>query len=64
MNKRLKARIIEVYGIQVDYAMALKADESDVSRVIRGRRALSPDAYKSEVWEKIIWITLQKNLAI
>jgi transcriptional regulator with XRE-family HTH domain len=42
MNKRLKARIIERYGTQADFSVAIKTDETIVSRVIRGRRMLDP----------------------
>lgn len=41
MNKRLKARIVEIYGTQTDFAIAIETHESVVSRVIRGRRILS-----------------------
>lgn len=41
MNKRLKARIIELYGTQADFAAKLKVDDSLVSRVVRARRALT-----------------------
>ena len=41
MNKRLKARIIELYGTQADFAAKLKVDDSLVSRVVRARRVLT-----------------------
>ena len=41
MNKRLKARIIELYGTQADFAAKLKVDDSLVSRVVRARRILT-----------------------
>lgn len=37
----MKARIIEVFGTQADFAEAIEAHESNVSRVIRGRKTLS-----------------------
>jgi ribosome-binding protein aMBF1 (putative translation factor) len=40
MNKRLKLKIIEMFGSQADFAQAIKEDESVVSRIIRGRRKL------------------------
>ncbi|MCF8081811.1 MAG: helix-turn-helix domain-containing protein [Deltaproteobacteria bacterium] len=40
MNKRLKAKIFEVFGSQADFAKAIGHPESTVSRVVRGRRVL------------------------
>lgn len=40
MNRNLKAKIIEHFGSQADFAQKLQIDESLVSRVIRGRRKL------------------------
>ena len=42
MNRKLKARIIEKFGTQADFAQAVKIDETVVSRVVRGRRILQP----------------------
>ena len=41
MNKILKAKIIEVYGTQADFAAKLRVDDSLVSRVVRCRRILT-----------------------
>ncbi|MEI7636316.1 MAG: hypothetical protein WCJ37_03360 [Syntrophus sp. (in: bacteria)] len=41
MNWKLKERIAEKYGTQSDFAIVLRGHESDVSRVIRGRRTLT-----------------------
>ena len=41
MNKILKARIIERFGSQADFAQAIGIDETKVSRIIRGRRRLT-----------------------
>jgi plasmid maintenance system antidote protein VapI len=46
MNKQLKAKIIERYGSQADFAHSMRVDESLVSRIIRGRRSLSPEDVK------------------
>ena len=46
LNKRLKARIFEVYGTQVDYALEIGEDETLVSKVICGRRTLSLEKQK------------------
>lgn len=48
MNLRLKARIIELFGTQSDFAHAIKEDETLVSRIIRGRRSL--DRGQREKW--------------
>jgi hypothetical protein len=42
MNKKLKAKIIERYGTQADFAEAIDTDETIISRVVRGRRKLKP----------------------
>jgi len=42
MNKKLKAKIIEIFGTQADFASEIKVDESLVSRIVRDRRKLSP----------------------
>ena len=52
MNKRLKAKIIEFFGTQADFAQALGIDESFVSRVIRGRREL--DTANQNHWAKLL----------
>jgi ribosome-binding protein aMBF1 (putative translation factor) len=41
MNRKLKARIIEKFGSQWEFAKAIEEHESTVSRVIRGRQSLS-----------------------
>ena len=40
MNRKLKGKIIEVYGTQADFAQKIEKDESFVSRVVRGRREI------------------------
>ena len=50
VNLKLKARIIERFGSQVDFARALKVDEQTISRVIRGREGLPEEAQKQ--WAK------------
>lgn len=46
MNRSLKAKIIELFGTQADFAQRLGIDESVVSRVVKGRKKLSPDMEK------------------
>ena len=41
MNRKLKARIIEFYGTQSDFAEKIEEDESVVSRVVRARKRLN-----------------------
>ena len=50
MNLKLKFRIMEIYGSQADFAQIVGEDETLVSRVIRGRRTLSP--VKKEMWAR------------
>jgi len=52
MNRQLKARIVEFYGTQADFAEALGVDESLISKVVRGRRALPPEA--RTFWAKLL----------
>jgi len=50
MNRKLKGRIVEVFGSQSDFAMNIGENESAVSRVIRGRRELNRES-------QVIWAT-------
>jgi len=43
MNKQLKAKIVERFGSQADFAQKIQVDESVISRVVRGRRSLTPE---------------------
>ena len=52
MNWTLKTKIIERFGTQSDFAMALKGHEADVSRVIRGRRILT--AEEQQRWAALL----------
>jgi transcriptional regulator with XRE-family HTH domain len=52
MNKQLKSKIIERYGSQADFAQRMRVDDSVVSRIIRGRRSLSPQDVKR--WSKAL----------
>ena len=52
MNWLLKKKILEVYGTQADFANAIKTDETLVSRVVRGRRMLSPAIQK--IWADVL----------
>lgn len=40
MNLKLKAKIIEKYGTQADFAPVIDIDESLISKIVRGRRTL------------------------
>jgi hypothetical protein len=52
MNKILKAKIIEIYGTQADFAQAVKTDEPIISRVVRNRRKLKSE--QQETWAKAL----------
>ena len=43
MNLSLKLKILENYQSQADFAQVVNADESLVSRIVRGRRKLDTD---------------------
>ena len=53
MNKKLKAKIIERFGSQADFAQEIQVDESIVSRIVRGRRVLSPE-------DQVMWCEVLK----
>lgn len=52
MNKKLKAKIVERFGSQADFAQELQVDESIISRIVRGRRVLSPE--DQVTWCKVL----------
>lgn len=52
MNLSLKLKILEMFKSQSDFADAVNADESLVSRIIRGRRKLKPE--KQMIWAKAL----------
>jgi hypothetical protein len=52
MNRILKARIVEKYGTQSDFAQAVGIDETVVSRVVRGRRVLDKD--RQSLWAEAL----------
>ena len=43
MNKNLKAEIVRKFGNQFLFSIFAEVHETEVSRVIRGRRSLSPE---------------------
>lgn len=52
MNKALRLKIVEVCGTQANFAQFVGANESVVSRVIRGRRQLAPTAQRK--WARVL----------
>lgn len=52
VNLELKSRIIANYGTQYAFAEKVGADESLVSRVIRGRKTLNFKAQRQ--WAKLL----------
>lgn len=52
MNFKLKARIVERFGSQWKFAQAVKDHESNISKVIRGRKRLKPEIQKR--WAKVL----------
>ena len=58
MNRILKATIIEKFETQADFAAAVGDDETMVSRVIRGRRALAPQ--KQAAWAETLGVPIRK----
>ena len=52
VNRKLKARIIEIFGTQSDFAFDAKVDETLVSKVVCGGRTLSSE--KKAEWCKLL----------
>jgi len=52
MNLKLKAKIVEKYGTQADFAQVVKMDDSLISKIIRGRRKL--DIEKQIYWAEAL----------
>lgn len=52
MNKDLKAAIIKRFGSQADFSQEIQVDESLISRVVHGRRSLSPEDVVK--WSKVL----------
>jgi len=52
MNKKLKAKIVERFESQANFAQILETHEAIISRVIRGRRMLSIGDQKK--WAKAL----------
>ena len=51
-NLKLKIKILENYGSQVDFAQTLGICESGVSKIVNGRRLLSPE--QKEKWAELL----------
>ena len=52
MNFKLKQKIIQRFGTQSDFAPVIGKGETYVSKIIRGRRALDPEAKKK--WAQVL----------
>ena len=46
MNRKLKAKIVENFESQANFAQVVKTDETIISRVVRGRRVLPVEIQK------------------
>ena len=57
MNLILKAKIVENYGTQADFAQVIGIDETIVSRVVRGRHAL--DEGNKSTWARALGCRLE-----
>jgi hypothetical protein len=60
MNKILKAKIVEKYGSQIEFAKFIGEHEAIVSRVIRGHHDLSPK--ERQRWAKVLGCDKSQNL--
>jgi hypothetical protein len=51
-NLKLKARIVERYGSQSNFAYATNTDEAIISKIIRGRR--KPTDEQCAIWASLL----------
>ena len=61
MNRTLRARIVERFGTQADFAHIIRATEPVVSRVVRGRKELPPE--QQEKWARALGVTVEEIFA-
>ena len=52
MNRSLKLKIVEKFGNQADFSMAVGVAESTISRVVRERRILKED--EQDRWARVL----------
>ena len=52
MNRKLKGKIVEKFGTQFEFSKTINEHESNISRVIRGRRELSQEDQK--MWAEVL----------
>ena len=52
MNRTPRVLIVSRFGTQADFAQALKCQEALVSRVLHGRKQLSPQ--EQETWAALL----------
>ena len=55
MNKKLKAKIVEIFESQANFSQVIKTDETIISRVVRGRRVLPVET--QEKWADLLGCT-------
>lgn len=58
MNKFLKAKIVEKYGNQFQFARMLNWHEASISKVIRGKRQLKRE--EQAIWARILDMDLEE----
>jgi transcriptional regulator with XRE-family HTH domain len=52
MNRKLKAKIVQHFGTQSDFAQVIGADETLISKIVRGRRKLNPSIQR--IWADVL----------
>ena len=52
VNRKLKAKIVEVFGSQANFAEIVRTHESVVSRVVRGRQKLGEETER--LWARVL----------
>ena len=58
MNRPLRAKIVERFGTQADFAHIIRATEPVISRVVRGRKELPPE--QQERWARALGATVEE----
>ncbi len=58
MNRKLKGKIVELYGSQSNFAQKIGADETYISRVVNGRREL--DKKEQRRWARALKVNMEE----
>ena len=57
-NRKVRSKIVELYGSQADFSQAVGRDEPFVSRVLNGRRQLT--GQERALWASVLGCSLEE----